>query len=92
MTSGTTSGASSAKPNKARPGNRENRAIAKPARVPRISARVAAIVATSRLVAAAARNPSSAASAPYQWIENPAHTATSREWLNEYSTNRTIGA
>ncbi len=57
MISGTTSGANSANPNKGRPGNRANRAIANPARVPSTNARLAAIVATSRLVAAAARKP-----------------------------------
>ena len=83
MISGTTSGASSAKPNRPRPGNRVKRARANPAEVPSTSARLAAIVATSRLVAAASRNWSSAISTPYQCVENPAQTATSRDALNE---------
>ena len=83
ITSGTTSGAINANPNNARPEKRENRAMLNPAKVPSTSARLAAIRATSRLVTAAARKPSLFASSPYQRVENPAHTVTSREALKE---------
>ena len=83
MTSGTTSGAINANPNNRRPGKREKRAMLNPAKVPSTSDRLAAITATSRLVSAAARKPSFLASAPYHRVENPAHTVTSREALNE---------
>src|SRR5438270_11629013 len=78
MTSGTTSGASSANPNKSRPGNRANRAMPKPAQVPSTRERAAAIAATSRLVSAAEPKVSSWSSAPYQRVENPAQTVTRR--------------
>jgi hypothetical protein len=83
MTSGTTSGANSMKPNSSRPGNRTNRFIASPAQVPSTSARVAAMTAICRLVSAAARNLSSSSSAQYQRADNPPQIVTSREWLNE---------
>ena len=83
MTSGTTSGASNANPNTSRPGKRANRAMLKPAQVPSTSERVAAIVATSRLVSAVAPKVPSWNSAPYQWVENPAQTVTRRDALNE---------
>ena len=54
-----------------------------PAKVPSTSARLAAMNPTSRLVSAAARKPSFFASSPYQRVENPAHTVTSREALKE---------
>jgi hypothetical protein len=83
MISGTTSGASKANPKMRRPGNRVNRDMLKPAAAPSTSASVADTAATSRLVTAAARNASLFKSAPYQRVENPAHTVTSRDPLNE---------
>src|SRR3974390_909708 len=92
MTSGTTSGASNANPKMVRPRNRENLDILKPAKVPRLKAIVAANVATSKLVSAAARNPSFLASSPYQRVEKPAQTVTSRDALNEERTSSPTGA
>ena len=83
MTSGTTSGAISAKPKRKRPRNRAKRFIAKPAQVPSTSAMLAAITPISRLVSAAARNLSSSSSVPYQRVDNPPQIVTSREALNE---------
>ena len=83
MTSGTTSGTISIKPKTSRPRKRRKRLIAKPAQAPRTSAIVAAMTAISTLVSAASRYFSLAISAPYQRIENPPHTVTSREPLKE---------
>lgn len=83
MTSGTTSGAINTNPNNRRPGKRAKRAMLNPAKVPSTRDKVAAIAATSRLVAAAARKPSFLASSPYQRVEKPAQTVTSRDALNE---------
>jgi len=60
----------SGKPGK--PRHAEGRPLA-----PSTSASVADTAATSRLVTAAARNASLFKSAPYQRVENPAHTVTS---------------
>src|SRR6516164_2987188 len=83
MTSGTTRGASRANPKRVRPRNRENRDMLKPAKAPSTSAIVAARTATSRLVSAAARNPSFFDNSPYHRVENPAQTVTNRDALNE---------
>ena len=83
MISGTTSGAISIKPNTSRPRNLPKRAMANPAQVPSASARLAAMTPISRLFSAASRNRSSPASAAYQRDDQPPHTVTSREALNE---------
>ena len=83
ITSGTTSGAINANPNNRRPRKCVKRAMLNPARVPSTSDKLAAIAATSRLVTAAPRKPSFFASSPYQRVENPAQTVTSRDALNE---------
>ena len=57
--------------------------MANPAKVPSTSAMVAANTATSKLVNAAAQNPALLANSPYQRVENPPHSVTSRDALNE---------
>ena len=83
ITSGITSGALSMPPNSVRPRNRPNRTMAIPARVPSIVAKVAFTTAIRRLSQTAAQTSSLRNSSAYQRSDQPPHTGTSLEWLNE---------
>jgi hypothetical protein len=91
ITSGITSGAVVSPENSVRPLNGPNRASAMPASVPSATAIVAEIAATRRLSHAALRIWSFCSSAPYHLVENPPHTVTSFDALNEYTISDTIG-
>ncbi len=83
ITSGITSGAVVMPENKVRPLNLPNRASASPASVPRITAPVALTAAIFRDSHAALRIWSLSNSFPYHSVENPPHTVTRRDLLNE---------
>ena len=83
ITSGITSGAVVRPENSVRPLNGPNRASTMPASVPSTTASVAEIAATRRLSHAAFRIWSFCSSSPYHFVENPPHTVTSFDLLNE---------
>ena len=91
MTSGMTSGAETSPENKVRPRNRENRAIAMPAMVPRMVAKVALMTAISSDSIAASRIWLFLKSLPYHCVENPPHTVASRDLLKEKKIIEMIG-
>src|SRR5438270_11698229 len=61
------------------------------ARVPSSVAMVAELAATRKLIQAASIMALSWKNSPYQRSDQPPHTVTSREALNEYITRMTIG-
>src|SRR5215472_643489 len=83
MTSGMTNGAQIIAANGSRPRKRPNRTSATAARVPSNVAMNAEMKATRKLIDAARSNAASCASAAYQRIDQPPHTATRREALKE---------
>ncbi len=91
ITSGITSGALDSSESRPRPLKRPKRASARPVIVPSTTAKVAAIEAMTRLRSAASRICRFCSSAPYQCVEKPPHTVTSRDLLNEYTITDRIG-
>ena len=83
MTSGITSGAVVMPVIRVRPLKRRNRDSANPASVPRITAPVALMAAILSESLAALMICSFWNSSTYHLVENPAHTVTSRDSLNE---------
>ena len=74
-----------------RPRNGPKRASAMPVSVPSTTAAVAEMAAIFRLRSAAPMICWLSSSAPYHLVENPPHTVTSRDSLNENTTSDTIG-
>ncbi len=91
ITSGMTSGAVVMPESSVRPRNGPKRASAMPASVPSTTAAVAAMAAIFRLSSAASRICWFCSSAPYHFVENPPHTVTSRDSLNENTISEMIG-
>ncbi len=91
ITSGITSGAVAMPDSSVRPRNGPKRASAMPVSVPSTTAAVAAIAAILRLSSAAPTICLLASRAPYHLVENPPHTVTSRDSLNEKTTSETMG-
>jgi hypothetical protein len=91
-TSGMTSGVEISPDSKVRPRNRPNRTSAMPAIVPRMVAALALISASRRLSHAASRIWVFSNSLAYHTVENPPHTVTSRDLLNENTIRLMIGA
>ena len=83
MTSGMTSGAEFISDSRPRPGKRPKRASASPEAVPITTAKLALNAAIVKLRCAASRICWFSNSLPYQCVENPPHTVTSRDLLNE---------
>ena len=83
ITSGITSGAEVIPLNRILPRKRPMRASARPASVPRTTATVAVATAMRRLNHAARRICASRSNSPYHRAENPPHTVTSFDALNE---------
>jgi hypothetical protein len=83
ITSGMTNGAETSPEKRVRPGNRRNRASAKPAMVPSRVAKVALTAAMRILSNAASIIWVLAKSLTYHSVENPPHKVTSLDLLKE---------
>src|SRR5882762_5092099 len=91
MISGMTSGAFTIPVSSSRPRKRAKRTSAIAARVPRTTAPLEAVTATSSDSSAACNSWRLCSSCPYQAVENPPQTLTSGEALNEYPISTRIG-